>query len=127
MSRKNINKGKNLVDQIRSMLGCAICLLLFFGGMGLSYFILSIDDNYKKAVFLMIHSAIHLILMILAVIFTFIDQKRMLEKGRCIWHAENGTIIIWKFAGDILVLALVLEALFLFINIAAAMDFWSRI
>ena len=63
------------------MLGGAICLLLFFGGMGLSYFILSIDDNYKKSVFLMIHSAIHLILMILAVIFTFIDQKRMLEKG----------------------------------------------
>ena len=73
------------------------------------------------------HSAIHLILMILAVIFTFIDQKRMLEQGRCIWLAKNGTFIVWKFAGDILVLALVLEAIFLFINIGAAMDFWSRI
>ena len=83
MSRKNINKGKNL--------------------------------------------AVHLILMILAVVFTFIDQKRMLKQGRCIWLTENGTILVWKFAFAILVLALVLEALFLFINISAAMDFWGRI
>ena len=80
MSRKNINKGKNL--------------------------------------------AVHLILMILAVVFTFIDQKRMLKQGRCIWLTENGTILVWKFAFAILVLALVLEALFLFINISAAMDFF---
>ena len=127
MSRKNINKGKNLADQIRALLGGMICLLLFFAGMGLSYLILSINDNYTKAVCLFIHAAVHLILMILAVVFTFIDQKRMLKQGRCIWLTENGTILVWKFAFAILVLALVLEALFLFINISAAMDFWGRI
>ena len=127
MSRKNINKGKNLADQIRALLGSAICLLLFFAGMGLSYLILSVNDNYTKAVLLIILAAFHLILMILVVIFTFIDQKRMLKQGKCIWHTENGTVIVWKFAGYTFVLALVLEALFLFINISAAMDFWSRI
>ena len=50
MSRKNINKGKNLADQIRALLGSAICLLLFFAGMGLSYLILSVNDNYTKAI-----------------------------------------------------------------------------
>ena len=127
MSRKNINKGKNLADQIRALLGSAICLLLFFAGMGLSYLILSVNDNYTKAVLLIILAAFHLILMILVVIFTFIDQKRMLKQGKCIWHTENGTVIVWEFAGGTFVLALVLEALFLFINISAAMDFWSRI
>jgi len=127
MGRKNINKGKNLADQIRALLGSAICLLLFFAGMGLSYLILSINDNYTKAVVLIIHASVHLILMILAVVFTFIDQKRMLKQGKCIWLTENRTIIVWKFAGSTLVLALVLEALFLFINIAAAMDFLGRI
>jgi hypothetical protein len=127
MGRKNINKGKNLADQIRALLGSAICLLLFFAGMGLSYLILSINDNYTKAVVLIIHASVHLILMILAVVFTFIDQKRMLKQGKCIWLTENRTIIVWEFAGSTLVLALVLEALFLFINIAAAMDFLGRI
>lgn len=127
MSRNNINKGKNLADQIRGLLGSAICLLLFFAGMGLSYMILSINDNYTKSIILIIHSAIHLILMILAVIFTFIDQNRMLKQGRCKWHAGNGTIIIWRFAGGTLVMALVLEALFLYINITAALDFSGRI
>lgn len=127
MGRKNINKGKNLAAQIRALLGSAICLLLFFAGMGLSYLILSINDNYTKAVVLIIHASVHLILMILAVVFTFIDQKRMLKQGKCIWLTENRTIIVWKFAGSTLVLALVLEALFLFINIAAAMDFLGRI
>lgn len=127
MSRKSINKGKNLADQIRALLGSAICLLLFFAGMGLSYLILSVNDNYTKAVLLIILAAFHLILMILVVIFTFIDQKRMLKQGKCIWHTENGTVIVWKFAGYTFVLALVLEALFLFISISAAMDFWSRI
>ena len=126
MSRKNINKGKNLVEQIRASLGSAICLLLFFAGMGLSYLILSVNDNYTKAVLLLILAAVHLILMILVVIFTFIDQKRMLKQGKCIWHTENGTIIVWKFAVSTLVLAFVLEALYLFINIAAAMDFLGR-
>ena len=28
----------------------------------------------------------------LVVIFTFIDQKRMLKQGKCIWLTENGTI-----------------------------------
>ena len=65
--------------------------------------------------------------MIMAVVFTFIDQKRMLKQGRCIWLTENGTILVWNIAFAILVLALVLEALFLFINISAAMDFWDRI
>ena len=108
-------------------MGSAICLLLFFAGMGLSYLILSVNDNYTKAVLLIILAAFHLILMILVVIFTFIDQKRMLKQGKCIWHTENGTVIVWEFAGGTFVLALVLEALFLFINISAAMDFWSRI
>ena len=62
----------------------------------------------------------------LVVIFTFIDQKRMLKQGKCIWLTENGTIIVWKFAASTLVLAFVLEALYLFINIAAAMDFLGR-
>ena len=127
MSRKNINRGQNLVDQIRGLLGSAICLLLFFAGMGLSYLILLIDDNHTKAIILIIHSAIHLFLMILAVVFTFIDQYRMLKQGRCIWLTEDGPIYIWKFAGGTLVLAFVLEALFLFINIAAAKDFLGRI
>ena len=127
MSRKNINRGQNLVDQIRGLLGSAICLLLFFAGMGLSYLILLIDDNHTKAIILIIHSAIHLFLMILAVVFTFIDQYRMLKQGRCIWLTEDGSIYIWKFAGGTLVLAFVLEALFLFINIAAAKDFLGRI
>ena len=127
MGRKNINKGKNLADQIRALLGSAICLLLFFAGMGLSYLILSVNDNYTKGVVLIIHASVHLILMILAVVFTFIDQKRMLKQGKCIWLTENRTIIVWKFAVSTLVLALVLEALFLFINIAAAMDFLGRI
>ena len=127
MSRKNINRGQNLVDQIRGLLGSAICLLLFFAGMGLSYLILLIDDNHTKAIILIIHSAIHLFLMILAVVFTFIDQYRMLKQGRCIWLTEHGPIYIWKFAGGTLVLAFVLEALFLFINIAAAKDFLGRI
>ena len=127
MSRKNINRSQNLVDQIRGLLGSAICLLLFFAGMGLSYLILLIDDNHTKAIFLIIHSAIHLILMILAVVFTFIDQYRMLKQGRCIWLTEDKSIYIWKFAGGTLVLAFVLEALFLLINIAAAKDFLGRI
>lgn len=127
MSRKNINRGQNLVDQIRGLLGSAICLLLFFAGMGLSYLILLIDDNHTKAIFLIIHSAIHLILMILAVVFTFIDQYRMLKQGRCIWLTKDGSNYIWKFAGGTLVLAFVLEALFLLINIAAAKDFLGRI
>ena len=127
MSRKNINRGQNLVDQIRGLLGSAICLSLFFAGMGLSYLILLIDDNHTKAIFLIIHSAIHLILMILAVVFTFIDQYRMLKQGRCKWLTEDGSIYIWKFAGGTLVLAFVLESLFLFINIAAAKDFLGRI
>ena len=76
---------------------------------------------------LLILAAVHLILMILVVIFTFIDQKRMLKQGKCIWLTENGTIIVWKFADSTLVLAFVLEALYLFINIAAAMDFLGRI
>jgi len=112
MSRKNINRGQYLVDQIRGLLGSAICLLLFFAGMGLSYLILLIDDNNTKAIFLIIHSAIHLILMILAVVFTFIDQYRMLKQGRCIWLTKDGSNYIWKFAGGTLVLAFVLEALF---------------
>ena len=127
MGRKNINKGKNLADQIRALLGSAICLLLFFAGMGLSYLILSINDNYTKAVVLIIHASVHLILMILAVVFTFIDQKRMLKQGKCIWLTENGTIIVWKFAESTLVMAFVLEALYLFINIAAAMDVVGRV
>lgn len=127
MSRKNINRGHNLADQIRGLLGSAICLLLFFAGMGLSYLILLIDDNHTKAIFLIIHSAIHLILMILAVVFTFIDQYRMLKQGRCIWLTKDGSNYIWKFAGGTLVLAFVLEALFLLINISAAKDFLGRI
>lgn len=100
---------------------------IVFSGMGLSYLILLIDDNHTKAIFLIIHSAIHLILMILAVVFTFIDQYRMLKQGRCIWLTEDGSNYIWKFAGGTLVLAFVLEALFLLINIAAAKDFLGRI
>lgn len=127
MSRKNINRGQCLADQIRGLLGTAICLLLFFIGIGVSLLILSGDDNYTKAISLFILSAIHLILMILAVIFSFIDQKRMLKQGRCIWNTGNGSIVIWKFAGGTLLLALVLETLFLFINISAALDFYGRI
>ena len=127
MSRKNINKGNNLADQFRGLLGSVICLLLFFAGLGLSYIILYINDNHTKGIVLIIHATIHLILMILAVIFSFIDQKRMLKQGKCIWLTENGTIIVWRFAGSTLVLAFVLEALYLFINIAAAMDFLGRI
>jgi hypothetical protein len=51
----------------------------------------------------------------------------MLKQGKCIWLTENGTILVWNFAFAIFVLALVLEALFLFINISAAMDFGGRI
>ena len=127
MSRKNINKGKNLADQFRGLLGSVICLLLFFAGLGLSYIILYINDNHIKGIVLIIHATIHLILMILAVIFSFIDQKRMLNQGRCIWHTESGTIIVFKFAEWTLVMAIVLEALFLLINIAAALDFLGRI
>lgn len=42
-------------------------------------------------------------------------------------YFSGGTIFAWGFAGSTLVLAFVLEALYLFINIAAAMDFLGRI
>ena len=127
MSRKEISKGQYLKNQIRCALGTMICLLVFFAGLGLSMIILSfIDDNYTKAILLIIHTVIHLIFLILAVIFNFIDEKRLMKEGKCTWKTKGGAIVIVEFASGVLILAIVLEALFLFVNIAFALDFMGR-
>ena len=111
--RKDINRGQNLINQLRGSLGMGICLLGFFAGMGLSYIILLINDNNTKANLLIIHASAHLIFMILTVIFTFKDEKRLKKQGRC----------VWQFAIPTFELAFVLDVQFLFINVGAILDF----
>ena len=127
MSKKDKSKGQYIKDQIRCALGCMICLLVYFAGLGLSMLILSaIDDNRTKSILLTIHTVLQLIFMILAVIFNFIDEKKLMKEGKCTWKNKNGSIMIVEFASGVLILAIVLEALFMFLHIAMISDFMSR-
>lgn len=116
MSRKAINKGQNLKDQVRGLLGSFICIILCFAGLGAGMLILEIDDNKMKAILLIVNAALNLILMTIAVIFTYKDERKLIRQGRCPYRIAGGTLI----------LALVLEAIVMFIDIAAAMDYWNR-
>ena len=118
MRRSDINKGENLRNQIRGLLSGIICLVIFFAAMIISILILEyVDDYHLKAVLLIINTAVEVILMIFDVIFIFVDQHRLLKKGKC----------PYKFAFDELIMAIVLEAIFLFIHIHAIFDFLGRI
>ncbi len=117
MRRSEINSGKNLMNQFIGLKGMGIVLLVFFIGMGISRIILLGEDIFLKVILLSVNSVVQVISMILAIIFTYKDERKMIRNGTC----------VWKFARKTLAAAISSEALFLLCNLAAIFDFIHKI
>ncbi len=59
---------------------------------------------------------LQVISMIMAVIYTFWNERKLIKEGKCVEKIANG----------VLILAIVLEGIFLMCNIGAALDYMSQ-